>query len=82
MITALVLLPYVASTNLLLSRATVIIRFIGADSGDTIEIIRFAETTLPKPILIKARLKLLPPQQQKRLITPVYFNLAQIYTKD
>lgn len=61
MMTALVLLPYVASIKLLLSLATWMMRFIGADSGDTIEIIRCAETTLPKPILISCKAKAVPP---------------------
>src|SRR5699024_6934464 len=61
-ITALVLLPYVASTSLLLSLATVTIRLIGADSGDTIEITLLADTTLPNPILISCKPKLVPPR--------------------
>lgn len=52
MITALVRLPYVASINILRSLPSWIIRFIGADSGLTIEMMRFADTILPKPILI------------------------------
>src|SRR5699024_5109888 len=50
--TALVRLPYVASINLLPSLAFVTIRFIGADSGDTIEIMLDAEIKLSKPIFI------------------------------
>ena len=51
-ITARVLRPYVASTNMPLSLASPIIRLIGADSGLTMAMIRFAETIFPKPILI------------------------------
>src|SRR5699024_7508172 len=62
MITARVHLPYVASTHLLLSLATVMIRVIGADSGDTIDMTRFAETTFPNPILINCKPKMCPPR--------------------
>ena len=52
MITARVLLQYVASTNEPRSRASCMTRLMGADSGLTMDMIRFAETIFPKPILI------------------------------
>ena len=66
--TALVRLPYVASISLLLSLATVTMRFIGADSGDTIEIIRVAETTFPKPMFISCKPNIVPPYKKLDLI--------------
>src|SRR5690625_3710877 len=79
--TALVLLPYVASTNLLLSRATVTIRLMGADSGDTIVITLLAETTFPNPILINCKPKLAPPQfsyREKTLyILLLYYSIIK-----
>lgn len=71
MMTARVLRPYVASIRLLLSRATCTIRFIGADSGETIEMIRPAETTLPNPILISCNAKMVPPYTITQYFVPV-----------
>src|SRR5690606_6063549 len=52
MMTARVLRPYVASISLWRSLASWMIRLIGADSGLTMEMIRFADTMLPNPMLI------------------------------
>ena len=59
MITARVRRPYVASINTPRSRASCMILLIGAESGLTIDTIRFAETMLPKPILINLMPKIL-----------------------
>lgn len=77
MMTARVLLPYVASINLLLSLASEIIRLIGADSGDTMEMMRFADTTLPNPILINVRFNLAPPLPARHNHILFYFRITK-----
>ena len=77
-ITALVRLPYVASIKLLLSLASCTIRLIGADSGETIEIILFAETTFPNPILISCKPKKVPSITIRRLSQTFLFDNAYI----